>query len=37
MGPPRNDVIAVVLGSVLYAVFLVWLHPLLIGRAVVPH
>jgi uncharacterized membrane protein len=36
-GPPRNDVIAVVLGSVLYAVFLVWLHPLLIGRAVVPH
>lgn len=36
-GPPRNDVIAVVLGVVLYVVFLVWLHPLLIGRAVIPH
>jgi uncharacterized membrane protein len=32
-GPPRNDVIAVVLGTVLYVVFLVWLHPLLIGTA----
>jgi uncharacterized membrane protein len=30
-GPPRNDLIAVVLGTVLYVVFLVWLHPLLIG------
>jgi uncharacterized membrane protein len=30
-GPPRNDVIAVILGAVLYVVFLVWLHPLLIG------
>ncbi len=30
---PQNDVIAVVLGTVLYAVFLVWLHPLLIGTA----
>ena len=30
---PRNDVIAVVLGTVLYVVFLVWLHPLLIGTA----
>ncbi|MGH6734935.1 MAG: NnrU family protein [Methyloceanibacter sp.] len=36
-GPSRNDVIAVVLGVVLYVVFLVWLHPLLIGRAVLPH
>ncbi|MET0869666.1 MAG: NnrU family protein [Methyloceanibacter sp.] len=33
---PQNDVIAVVLGTVLYAVFLVWLHPLLIGTAVLP-
>ena len=32
-GPPRNDLIAVVLGAVLYGVFLVWLHPLLIGTA----
>ena len=29
----RNDVIAVVLGVILYAAFLVWLHPLLIGTA----
>jgi uncharacterized membrane protein len=36
-GPPRNDVIAVVLGTVLYVVFLVWLHPLLIGTAPLPH
>jgi uncharacterized membrane protein len=36
-GPARNDVIAVVLGTVLYLVFLIWLHSLLIGRAVVPH
>lgn len=36
-GPPRNDVIAVVLGVVLYVVFLVWLHPLLIGTAPLPH
>ena len=36
-GKPQNDVIAVVLGTVLYVVFLVWLHPLLIGAAVVPH
>ena len=36
-GGARNDVIAVVLGMVLYIVFLIWLHPLLIGRAVVPH
>lgn len=36
-GDARNDLIAVVLGVVLYVAFLVWLHPLLIGRAVVPH
>ena len=36
-GGPRNDVIAVVLGVVLYVVFLVWLHPLLIGTAPLPH
>jgi uncharacterized membrane protein len=28
---PRNDIIAVVGGLIFYAVFLVWLHPLLIG------
>jgi len=36
-GPPRNDVIAIVLGVALYGVFLVWLHPLLIGTAPLPH
>ncbi|HUW74467.1 MAG TPA: NnrU family protein [Methyloceanibacter sp.] len=36
-GGPRNDPIAVVLGVLFYVIFLVWLHPLLIGRAVVPH
>ena len=36
-GPARNDLIAVVLGVVFYVVFLVWLHPLLIGRAVIQH
>jgi uncharacterized membrane protein len=36
-GGPRNDLIAVVLGVLFYVVFLVWLHPLLIGRAVVVH
>jgi uncharacterized membrane protein len=36
-GGARNDLIAVILGVVLYVVFLVWLHPLLIGRPVVPH
>jgi uncharacterized membrane protein len=35
-GPPRNDVIAVVLGTSLYVVFLVWLHPLLIGTSPLP-
>ena len=36
-GGPRNDLIAVVLGVVLYVLFLVWLHPLLIGTAPLPH
>ena len=31
--PKRNDMIAVVGDLVLYAVFLLWLHPLLIGTA----
>jgi uncharacterized membrane protein len=35
-GPPRNDVIAVALGVVLYLLFLFWLHPLLIGTAPLP-
>jgi uncharacterized membrane protein len=35
-GPPRNDVIAVVLGAVLYVAFLVWLHPLMIGTSPLP-
>jgi uncharacterized membrane protein len=35
-GPPRNDLIAIVLGVVLYVLFLVWLHPLLIGTAPLP-
>jgi uncharacterized membrane protein len=36
-GGPRNDLIAIVLGVVLYVLFLVWLHPLLIGTAPLPH
>jgi uncharacterized membrane protein len=32
-GPPRNDLIAVAVGTLLYVAFLVWLHPLLIGTA----
>jgi uncharacterized membrane protein len=36
-GGPGDDLIAVVLGVVLYVVFLVWLHPLLIGTAPLPH
>jgi uncharacterized membrane protein len=36
-GPPRNDLIAIVLGVVLYVLFLVWLHPLLIGTAPLAH
>jgi uncharacterized membrane protein len=35
-GTPRNDVIAVVVGILFYAVFLIWLHPLLIGKTVLP-
>ena len=35
-GPPRNDVIAVVIGVVLYVAFLFWLHPLLIGSVPLP-
>ncbi|HUU24130.1 MAG TPA: NnrU family protein [Methyloceanibacter sp.] len=36
-GGTRNDLIAVVFGLLFYVIFLVWLHPLLIGQAVVPH
>jgi uncharacterized membrane protein len=32
-GGPRSDLIAVVVGTGLYVVFLVWLHPLLIGTS----
>jgi uncharacterized membrane protein len=32
-GPPTNDIIAVVVGVVLYLAFLFWLHPLLIGTS----
>ena len=35
-GPPFNDIVAVMLGTVLYLVFLFWLHPLLIGRSPIP-
>lgn len=35
-GRPLNDILAVVLGLVFYVVFLLWLHPLLIGKVVVP-
>ena len=35
-GQFRNDVISVVGGLVLYVVFLVWLHPLLIGTSPLP-
>lgn len=35
-GPVRNDIIAVVIGLVLYAVMVVWLHPMLIGVSVLP-
>jgi uncharacterized membrane protein len=35
-GPKRNDAIAVVGGLVLYVVFLLWLHPLLIGTTPLP-
>jgi uncharacterized membrane protein len=30
---PQNDLIAIMLGGALYAIFLFWLHPLLIGTA----
>jgi len=35
-GRPLNDILALVLGLVFYVVFLLWLHPLLIGKVVVP-
>jgi uncharacterized membrane protein len=35
-GPARNDLIAAVGGLILYVVFLVWLHPLLIGTSPLP-
>ena len=35
-GPARNDVISVVLGVALYVIFLIWLHPLLIGSTPLP-
>jgi uncharacterized membrane protein len=35
-GPPSNDVIAVVLGLVLYLAFLFLLHGLLIGTSPLP-
>jgi uncharacterized membrane protein len=36
-GPARNDVISAVGGVVLYVLFLVWLHPLLIGSSPLAH
>ncbi|MGE0765858.1 MAG: NnrU family protein [Hyphomicrobiaceae bacterium] len=35
-GPVRNDVIAIVVGLVIYVVFVKWGHPLLIGVTVIP-
>lgn len=35
-GPASNDVIAIVGGLALYVIFLVWLHPLLIGTSPLP-
>lgn len=32
----RNDILAVVIGTVAYVVFVIWLHPLLIGVPVLP-
>jgi uncharacterized membrane protein len=32
----RNDILAVVIGTVVYLVFLYWLHPLLIGVPALP-
>jgi uncharacterized membrane protein len=34
-GPPRNDIIALVVGLVLYVAMIVWGHPLLIGVPVI--
>lgn len=39
LSPPagfRNDGLAIAIGTVAYVVFLLWLHPLLIGVAVLP-
>lgn len=36
-GSRRNDATAVALGTALYLVFMIWLHPLLIGRPVIVH
>lgn len=35
VGPARNDIISLVVGLVIYAAFVVWLHPLLIGVPVI--
>jgi uncharacterized membrane protein len=35
-GPVRNDIIAIVLGLLIYAVFLKWGHALLIGIPLIP-
>ncbi|MBB4015853.1 putative membrane protein [Chelatococcus caeni] len=35
-GSLRNDVVAVVAGTIVYVAFLFWLHPLLIGVPVLP-
>ncbi len=35
-GPPLNDVVAVVLGTVLYLMILFWLHQLVIGVSPIP-
>jgi uncharacterized membrane protein len=32
----RNDVLAIVIGTVVYLAFLIWLHPLLIGVPALP-
>jgi uncharacterized membrane protein len=36
-GTRRNDLLALALGTALYLAFLLWLHPLLIGRPALPH
>jgi uncharacterized membrane protein len=36
-GARRNDLLALALGTALYLAFLLWLHPLLIGRPALPH